>query len=57
MVRDVVIYYLVKLFQFESQHKNNLGSQNPKPNPKHIGESRGVEKEEEDSTRDAHVGL
>ena len=52
------------LFQFESRHKttqNNLGSQNLKPNPKHIGGNfRGVEKEEEDHKRDAHqqhVGL
>ena len=46
------------LFQFESRHKttqNNLGSQNPKPNPKHI--FRGVEKEEEeeDSKLETHT--
>ena len=55
---------LIKTFPIRVTTKttqNNLGSQNPKPNPKYI--FRGVEKEEEeeDSKRDAHqqqhVGL
>ena len=62
IVRDVVIY-LLKLFQFESQQKttqNNLGSQNPKPNPKHIvlGElKRRRKKRTINETHTQHVGL
>ena len=46
------------LFQFESRHKttqNNLGSQNPKPNPKHIGESVGELKRKKRTINETHT--